>query len=478
MKFIKVKIDLFCLHICKDQVIQMESIKNLVLDQRDYFHKGTTLSYHFRKEQLQKFKTMLKEFEKEIYEALHRDLNKSPHETLTTELGLLHMDIDFFLKHLDQWMEPERVGTPVTHTGTKSYIYKEPYGVTLVIAPWNYPILTSLAPTIGAIAAGNTIVLKPSELTPASSNLLKKMIQKTYPESYFSVVEGAKKVSQQLLAQRFDYIFFTGSPAVGKIVMEKASKHLTPVTLELGGKSPAIVHKDAKIKLAAKRIVWGKFTNAGQTCVAPDYLYVHEKIKDPLIKAIKKQIKSLYGIYPLKNKNYVRIVHEDHYHRLKSYLQDGKILYGGRGNHQDLTIEPTLIDEISWEDPIMQEEIFGPILPILTFTDLPEVIHQLKEREKPLALYYFGENKADEQTILENLSFGGGCINDTLYHLANPHLPFGGVGQSGMGAYHGKYSFDTFTHQKSIMKQTTAFDIPLRYPGGRVLKAILGKIMK
>lgn len=456
----------------------MKCIKKLVQKQREYFKRGKTLDYNFRKTQLEKFKKMLKKYEDEIYRALKNDLNKSTHETLTTELGLLYMEIDFILKHLKEWMEPKRVGTPITHKGTKSYIYEEPYGVSLIISPWNYPLLLSIAPVLGAIAAGNTVILKPSEFTQTISSLLAKMINQTFDCSYIVVVEGAKEVSQELLEQRFDYIFFTGSTTVGKIVMKKASEYLTPITLELGGKSPAIVNEDANINLAAKRIVWGKFTNAGQTCVAPDYLYIHEKIKHKLIKAMKKNIKSLYGKEPLQNKNYVRIVSGYHFNRLNTFLSDGEIIHGGNIDSEKLSIEPTLIDHISWSDSIMQEEIFGPILPILTFTNLEDIISRLKEMEKPLALYYFGEKKQPQKNILENVSFGGGCINDTLYHLANPHLPFGGVGHSGMGAYHGKYSFKTFSHQKSIMKQTTKFDNPLRYPGGRIAKSILKWIMK
>lgn len=456
----------------------MEHIEKLVSNQREYFKHGETLDYSFRQNQLKTLKNMLKEYEQEIYKALKKDLNKSTHETLTTELGFLYTEIDYTLKQLKEWMEPEKTDAPVTHKGTKNYIYKEPYGVTLVIGPWNYPLQLTIGPAIGAIAAGNTIVLKPSEFTQSTSALLAEMINHTFNDSYFAVVEGAKEESQQLLEQRFDYVFFTGSTTVGKIVMQKASKHLTPVTLELGGKSPAIIDKDANIDLAAKRIVWGKYTNAGQTCVAPDYLYIHENIKPKLLKAMKKYIKSFYSKKPLDNKDYVRIINNEHFNRLKTYLSDGEIIYGGNVNSDKLSIEPTIIDNITWDDPIMQEEIFGPLLPIMTFANLDDVISTLKEMENPLALYYFGENEKSQTNILKNISFGGGCINDTLYHLANPNLPFGGVGNSGMGAYHGKYSFDTFSHRKSILKQTTKFDIPLRYPGSKIAHSILKRIMK
>lgn len=456
----------------------MDHIGNLMENQRTFFQSGETLDYSYRLEQLKSLKNMLKKYEHEIYQALKQDLNKSANETLTTELGFLYTEIDVAVKQLKNWMEPEKADAPITHKGTKNYIYKEPYGVSLVIAPWNYPLQLAIAPAIGAIAAGNTVILKPSEFTQATSELLAEMIGDTFNNACFSVVEGAKEVSQQLLEQQFDYIFFTGSSAVGKIVMQQASKHLTPVTLELGGKSPAIVDKDANIDLAAKRIAWGKFTNAGQTCVAPDYLYIHEKVKPKFVKSMKKYMKKFYSKSPLENKDYNRIVHDNHFNRLKNFLFDGEVIYGGNTNEDKLSIEPTIIDNITWDDPIMQEEIFGPLLPIMTFKDLDGVISKLKNLDKPLALYLFSEDEKAQKNVIENVSFGGGCINDTLYHLANPYLPFGGVGSSGMGAYHGKYSFDTFSHSKSIMKQTTKFDIPLRYPGSKVANALVKKIMR
>ncbi|WP_077326832.1 aldehyde dehydrogenase [Virgibacillus siamensis] len=456
----------------------MEQISQLVNSQREFFKSGKTLDYAFRRTQLKALKSMLKNYETDIYRALKKDLNKSAHEALTTELGILYAEIDFALKQLKNWMEPQKVDTPITHKGTKNYIYKEPYGVSLIIAPWNYPLQLLIAPAIGAIAAGNTVVLKPSEFTGATSKLLASMIKQTFESQFVSVIEGAKEVSEQLLEQRFDYIFFTGSPQVGKSVMQQASKHLTPVTLELGGKSPAIVDKDATIDLTAKRIVWGKFTNAGQTCVAPDYIYVHEKVKAKLIKAMKKHIKALYGNHPIDNDDYVHIVHKNHFNRLMKFLNNGCIVHGGTADAERLSIEPTLLDGITWENSVMQEEIFGPIMPILTFRKLDDVITEMKEMEKPLALYYFGEKEKSQNKMMENVSFGGGCINDTLYHLANPHLPFGGVGTSGIGGYHGKYSFDTFSHQKSMMKQTTKFDLPLRYPGGKLTKTLVKRIMK
>lgn len=457
--------------------IYMESINQLVKSQRRFFYSGVTKEYTFRHKQLQQLQKMLQKNEKYIYQALKEDLRKSKQETLTTELGILYTEIDMALKHLKDWMKPEKVPVPLTHKGTKNTVLKEPYGVTLMIAPWNYPLQLALAPVIGALAAGNTVIIKPSEFASATSNLLQQMVTSYFQQDYVAVVEGEKDVSQALLAEEFDYIFFTGSPHVGKEVMKQASNHLTPVTLELGGKSPAIVDKDANIRLAAKRIIWGKFTNAGQTCVAPDYIYVHEKVKQPLVQEMKKYIKQFYGKHPLKNKNYVRIIHQKHFNRLCEFLTDGTIIHGGGTNLEKLLIEPTILDEVTWDDSVMQEEVFGPILPVLPFTKLDEVVTAITNRDKPLALYYFGAQEKKQDYVTSSIPFGGGCVNDTLYHLANPHLPFGGVGNSGMGAYHGKYSFDTFSHYKGIMKQTTAFDVPLRYPGSKLRQSIVKRIM-
>lgn len=456
----------------------MESIQQIIINQRQFFQNGDTLRESFRRSNLKKLRKMLQDYEKEIYQALKQDLNKSNHETYTTELGFLLVEIDVALKNLKKWMEVEKVETPMTHTGTNSYIHKDPYGVALVISPWNYPLQLAIGPVIAAMAAGNCIVIKPSEFAQSTSTLLAEMFNSTFDRSYIAVVEGAKEVSQNLLSQRFDYIFFTGSIPVGKIVMEAASQYLTPVTLELGGKSPAIIDKDADIKLAAKRIVWGKFTNAGQTCVAPDYLYVHKDVKKKLIVEMKKHSKGFYGKDPLQNEDYVRIINHDHFKRLERLLSQGDILHGGRTNEDKLIIEPTIIDDVSWEDPIMNTEIFGPILPVLSFEDINDALSTIKAAEKPLALYYFGKSTKIQDEIIRTVSFGGGCINDTLYHLANPHLPFGGVGSSGMGSYHGIHGFNTFTHKKSILKQTTKFDVPLRYPGGKIAHMLVKKVMK
>ncbi len=453
-------------------------ISELVEKQREFFFSERTFDYRFRIDQLRLLRNMLEKYEKKIYQALKQDLNKSTFDSFTTELGFLYNEIKHTEKHLKEWMQDDLVDAPITHKGTKNYIRKEPYGVTLVISPWNYPLQLALAPAIGAIAAGNTVVIKPSEYSPSTSSLLAKMIGETFDSNFITVVQGSKEVSEALLNQRFDYIFFTGSTAVGKIIMRKASEHLTPVTLELGGKSPAIINKDANLSITAKRIIWGKYTNAGQTCVAPDYLYVHHKIKDKLLKEMKKQIKSIFSTNALDNEDFVRIINENHFNRLVAYLSNGTVAYGGKVDRNQLKIEPTLLDDVSWEEPVMQDEIFGPILPILTFEHLEEVISDLKPREKPLALYYFGEKEKDQEKVMNSLSFGGGCINDTLYHLANPNLPFGGVGSSGMGSYHGKHSFDTFSHHKSILQQTTKFDLPFRYPGGKLTLSLIKRLMK
>jgi len=455
----------------------MEYIQTILSNQRAFFLNGNTVDYEFRKSQLEKLKKVLKDNENKIFRALKRDLNKSQQDTLTTELSLLYSEIDLTIKNLKLWMEPDKVHTPITHKGSKSYIMKEPYGVVLIIAPWNYPLQLAIAPAIGAIAAGNCVVIKPSEHAEATSAVIADMINQSFDSSFLAVVEGDQEISQALLEQRFDYIFFTGSTQIGKIVMRAASEHLTPVTLELGGKSPAIVDEDANINLAAKRIVWGKFTNAGQTCVAPDYVIVQEKVKFKLLKAMKKHIKAFYGKDPLKNEDYTRIINDKHFNRLKRLLSDGTVIHGGNADKETLMIEPTILDKITWEDTVMQEEIFGPILPILTYTSIEDALYKIKTLEKPLALYYFGENEKMQQQVMEYVSFGGGSINDTLYHLANPHLPFGGVGSSGMGAYHGKYSFDTFSHKKSILKQTTKFDLPFRYPGSKLASTVVKKIM-
>ncbi|MCR8995998.1 aldehyde dehydrogenase [Brevibacillus sp. 7WMA2] len=440
----------------------MNPIQELVAKQHQFFHTQQTKHVAFRIEALQNLRNAIILHEQQIYEALQADLHKSQFESYSTEIGIVLEEIRYICKHLQNWVKPKRVKTALTHFGSKGYLYPEPYGVTLIIAPWNYPFQLALLPLIGAIAAGNCAVVKPSELTPRTSNLIRRLIEQTFPAEFICVVEGGIEVSNQLLAEKFDYIFFTGSVPVGRVIMEAASKHLTPITLELGGKSPCIVHRDANLRLAAKRIVWGKFLNAGQTCVAPDYLLVDSSVKQELIRQLKTFIQELYPD-ALHNSDYTHIVNKRHFERLLGYLDEKKVIHGGNTSPSTLAIEPTLLDNVTWQDPVMQNEIFGPILPILTYDDLAEAISKVNAQPKPLALYLFTENKETQKQVLSHLSFGGGCINDTVFHIATPYLPFGGVGNSGIGSYHGKGSFEIFSHQKSVLKQTTLFDIPVRY---------------
>lgn len=442
----------------------MINIAQLVKKQRDFFQTERTKDLSFRINALETLRQMIKESEGDIISALKDDLNKSEFDAYSTEIGIVLEEIRFTLKNVEKWARPRRVKTPLTHAGSRSYIYPEPYGVVLIISPWNYPFQLAIAPLIGAIAAGNCAILKPSELTPNTSKLLARLVKDYFQEEHIAVVEGGVETSQMLLSEKFDYIFFTGSVPVGKIVMEAASKHLTPVTLELGGKSPCIVHEDANLKLAAKRIAWGKFMNGGQTCIAPDYLYVHRSKSAEFLNQLKVTIKELYGEAPLENKNLTKIVSERHFKRLEAFMKDGSVFTGGGSSLEQLKIEPTVLTGITWDDPIMEDEIFGPILPVLEYDDLAEVIKEIRQRPKPLALYLFSENRTLHDRVLGSVSFGGGCINDTVYHITSPYLPFGGVGSSGTGAYHGKGSFDTFSHEKSVLKQTTMFDIPIRYP--------------
>jgi aldehyde dehydrogenase (NAD+) len=442
----------------------MEKYDTLIQMQRAFFTQGKTKSVSFRIEMLSQLRNLIKTNEKPLMDALKQDLNKSEFDSFISEIGIVLEEIRFTIKNLRKWANPRRVKTSLTGLGSKSYIYPEPYGVALIIAPWNYPFQLSIAPLIGAIAAGNCAIIKPSELTPRTSRILSELINGNFPNDYISVVEGGVETSTALLKEKFDYIFFTGSVAVGKIIMEAASRHLTPVTLELGGKSPCIVHEDANLKLAAKRIAWGKYINAGQTCVAPDYLYVHKRVKDEFLRLFKESILDLYGMNPIQKGDFTRIVSERHFQRLTSFLKDGTIYYGGEHDLKKLMIEPTVLVDVSWDDEVMQDEIFGPILPVLEFDDLSSMVNKLNSRSKPLALYTFSNSQDVQSYILNNVSFGGGCINDTVFHLSSPYLPFGGVGESGIGAYHGKGSFDVFSHEKSILKQTTLFDLPFRYP--------------
>ncbi|MDR0268294.1 aldehyde dehydrogenase [Paenibacillus sp.] len=455
-----------------------DTTAKLIQKQKDFYGSGVTRGYEDRLRQLKRLREALIAYEKQIIAALNQDLNKSEFEAYSTEIGIVYEELSYTIKNLRSWMVPKKAKTALTHIGSKGRIIPEPYGTTLIIAPWNYPYQLAISPLIGALAAGNTVVLKPSELSPATSTLLAEILSGLFDEEYVAVVQGGPEVSQDLLDQPVDYIFFTGSVHVGKIVMQAAAKRLIPLTLELGGKSPCIVHADAPLKLTAQRLVFGKFTNAGQTCIAPDYLLVHRSVKNELITHIREAIKEFYGPEPLSNASYGRIVSERHFHRLASFLQDGNITLGGKTDANALTIEPTLMDQVTWDMPVMQEEIFGPILPIVEYDRIQEAVDMINARPKPLALYLFTREPEIEETVVGNVSYGGGCINDTLMHIATPYLPFGGVGESGMGAYHGRGSFDTFTHYKSVLKQTTLFDIKFRYPSSKNGLKLLRKLMK
>jgi aldehyde dehydrogenase (NAD+) len=438
-------------------------IKEIVKSQRAYYSTEETLGLNFRFNALNKLKSSIEKHEADIFNALKKDLNKAPFEAYAAEVGLVKAELKDAMKNLYRWNRKEKVRTPLVHFKSTSYRVSEPYGIVLIMSPWNYPFQLTIAPLIGAISGGNCAVVKPSAYSPCTSAVIKKIITECFADKYIAVVEGGREANQELLKEKFDYIFFTGSVAVGKLVMESASRYLTPVTLELGGKSPCIVDKDASIDLAAKRIIWGKTLNSGQTCVSPDYLLVHKDVKEKLFEAMKKYIRKFYGDAPCKNDEYVRIINEKHFIRLRNLITKGEIVTGGEVNEATLQIAPTIIDHITWDDPIMKEEIFGPILPVMEFDDIEQLIPVINSHPKPLALYLFTNNKETERRIVRCIPFGGGCINDTLIHTATSNMPFGGVGESGMGGYHGKWSFDTFTHKKSIIKKSNKLDINIRY---------------
>lgn len=440
----------------------MDYIQKIIVEQRDFFKTNITLDIDYRLNSLIKLKNIIEERESDISTALKADLGKSEFESYSTEIGIVLSEISFVIKNLKKWAAPKKVKTPITAFKSKSYIYAEPYGNTLIIAPWNYPFQLSIAPLIGSIAAGNTAIIKPSSTSKETSKIIEEIINDNFPSYYIHVITGEE--GKLLLDEEFDYIFYTGSVPVGKKVMASAAKYLTPVTLELGGKSPCIVDYEGDLELFAKRIVWGKFLNVGQTCVAPDYLLVQKNIKDNLVKHLITYIEKYFGNNPLDSKDYGRIVNERHFDRLIKLLDSGNIIYGGDHNRKELYISPTLLDNISWDDPIMGEEIFGPLFPILEYNSLDEAIEIVNSHPKPLALYFFSNNDDKIERIIKCTSYGGGCINDTIMHLSTPYLPFGGVGNSGMGSYHGKGSFDTFTHYKSVLKRSNAFDPELRYP--------------
>lgn len=431
--------------------------------QRQFFNVGKTKSIDFRIQQLKILQQAVENNKDNIVKALKADLHKSGFEAYFEIIGVLE-EIKYALKNIRAWTKPQRAATPFFQFPSSAQVRSEPLGVILIMGPWNYPFNLMFAPLVGAIASGNCAILKPSEIAPATSFLVAKIVKENFDPSFIAVIEGGIETSLALLAQNFDHIFFTGGTEVGKIVMAAAAKNLTPVTLELGGKSPCIVDENIHLEYTAKRIVWGKFFNAGQTCTAPDYLLVHRQIKQDLLTNIKKQIQIFYGDDPSTSKSFARVINQKHFHRLAALLKSGKILVGGETDLDDLYIAPTVIDQVSWQDNIMQEEIFGPILPVLEYTDLAEAIALVNRQQKPLALYFFSNNKKNQERILQETVSGGVCINDTVMHLTVPALPFGGVGASGMGRYHGKAGFDNFSYQRAVLNKSFLMDLKWRYP--------------
>ena len=435
--------------------------QEIIQKQRDFFNTKKTFDISFRIKILKQLKFLIKKYQNELVEAFKTDFNKCEFDVLSTEFNLVIEEIEYMIKSINKLTEVKRVKTSIVNFPSKGYIYKEPYGVVLIIGPWNYPFLLTMQPLVGAIASGNCVICKPSENSCNVSKVIKKIIDELKFDELVYVIEGDKSVAIELLEERFDYIFFTGGEKVGQIVLEKASKYLTPVTLELGGKSPCIVDKDADLDIASRRIVWGKYINAGQTCVAPDYVCVHRSIHDKFLEKVIDKIKSFYYEDNKLSINFPYIINNAHLQRLLRLIDYNKVVFGG--NHYDLTIEPTVLDMVTFNDDVMKEEIFGPIMPIIVYDDLDELLKIIEKKEKPLAFYYFSNDLKKAKELIKTISFGGGCINDTIMHLTNPNLPFGGVGKSGMGSYHGKKTFDTFTHEKSVMIKSKS-ELKLKYP--------------
>lgn len=443
--------------------MNQNEIHTLVDKQRSYFYSNETLNIDVRINALKKLQKSIQNHENDIAVALSADLGKSNFEGYMCETGLVLSEISYMLKHIHRFAKEKRVHTPLSQFHSRSFTKPGPYGVVLVMSPWNYPFLLSLDPLIDAIAAGNTVILKPSAYSPATSKLISDMISECFSPEYVAVVTGGRAENTCLLEEHFDYIFFTGSQNVGKEVMQKASAHLTPVTLELGGKSPCIVDESADLKLAARRIVFGKYLNCGQTCVAPDYICCHSSVKDAFLKEVKKQIQIQFGTDPLANPDYGKIINEKHFRRISGLIDNSKVICGGHTDADTLRIEPTVMDHVTYDDKVMQEEIFGPVMPVLTYDSLDELIHQINSMAHPLALYFFTRSKTAARKVTSQCQFGGGCINDTIIHLATSEMPFGGFGESGMGGYHGREGFRTFSHYKSIVDKKTWLDLPMRY---------------
>ena len=453
----------------------MMKIDEILESQRRYFRSGATLSVSFRIEMLKKLRNAVEKYENEIGEALRKDLGKSDYEGFMCETGLVKSEISYMIRHTHRFVSKHRVYTPLAQFASSSYKKPCPYGNVLIMSPWNYPFLLTIDPLADAIAAGNTAVVKPSAYSPATSAVIAKMLSECFPPEYVAVVTGGRKENAALLDKKFDFVFFTGSQNVGKEVLRHTAETLIPAVLELGGKSPCIVDSTAKLKLAAKRIVFGKYLNCGQTCVAPDYILCHQSVREKLTEEICVQIKKQYGEDPLTNPDYGKIINEKHFDRICGLLDKDKIVLGGRCRRETLQLEPTVMDHVTWEDAVMQEEIFGPIMPILTFDSFDEIYSMLAGKPKPLALYLFSEDKQRIKEVTERCSYGGGCINDTIIHLATSEMGFGGVGESGMGSYHGKDGFETFSHTKSIVDKKTWMDLPMRYQPYK--KGLYGKLL-
>jgi aldehyde dehydrogenase (NAD+) len=462
------------------KTLTKDDVLHILKEQNNYFHTGVTRSIDFRINALKKLKNSIKKYEKDIIDALYRDLRKSEFEAYATEVGFNLDSISHTIKNLKSWSKVEKVKTPLHQHPSKSYIIYEPYGTVLIVGPFNYPFQLLIEPLIGAIAAGNCAVLKPSESTPTVSAVIVKLIEETFSKEYIRVIEGEKETTSALINSPFHYIFFTGSVAVGKIVMEAAAKNLVPITLELGGKSPVIVDKTANLDAAAKRIIWGKLINTGQTCIAPDYILAHKTIKHTLIEKLKAAIIVFYGEDASKSEDFGRIVNTRQFDRLASIIKydTNHIVYGGKIDRDDLYIEPTLIDNATWDLASMKDEIFGPLLPIMDYEDINEAVKTINSHSKPLALYLFAEDEEIEKLVLNRVSFGGGCVNDTISHVASAHLPFGGVGNSGVGAYHGKESFLIFSHRKSILKKSTKISFDFVFPPYKDKIKLVKKILK
>ena len=459
--------------------MNIQNIDEILQSQKEFFQSGKTLPVSFRVDALKKLRESIKRHEDEIAEALTKDLGKSAFEGFMCETGLTLTEITYMIKHTRKFAKEKRVRTPMAQFASRSYKKPSPYGNVLIMSPWNYPFLLTIDPLADAIAAGNTAIVKPSAYSPATGEIVRKIVEECFDQRHVAVITGGRRENSALLDKKFDMIFFTGSQGVGKEVMRKAAEHLTPTVLELGGKSPCIVDDTAKLPLAAKRIVFGKYLNCGQTCVAPDYILCDEKIKDKLVEEIKKQIVSQFGASPLDNPDYGKIINEKHFARVMGLIDKDKVVIGGGGNAETLRIEPTVMTDVTFNDAVMGQEIFGPVLPVMTYKKFSDVFDMLKNLPKPLALYIFSGDKSRIDAVTSRLSFGGGCVNDTIIHLATSEMGFGGVGESGMGSYHGKEGFDAFSHTKSIVDKKTWLDLPMRYqPYKKSSEKLIRKFLK